>query len=106
MADAKRGSEMHTWTAPGVAIDPANHFHTLYLRSATISDALMRLAAGHEDILRNVAFGELLGGIAELSNLSGRMTARLEGIRRDFPDLWELWREAVSYEPTNEDLEA
>ena len=30
-----------TWTAPAVAVDPANHFHTLYLRLAAISDALM-----------------------------------------------------------------
>ena len=94
-----------TWTAPAVAIDPANHFHTLYLRSAAISDALMRIAAGHDEILRNGAFSELLGGIGELSNLSGRMTARLEGIRRDFPDLWELWQEAVQYEPTKKDME-
>ena len=34
------------------------------------------------------------------------MTARLEGIRCDFPDLWELWQQAVRYEPTTKDLEA
>jgi hypothetical protein len=94
-----------TWTAPAVAVDPANHFHTLYLRLAAISDALMRQCAGREEILTNPAFGELLGGIAELSNLSGCMTARLEGIRRDFPDLWELWQQAVKYEPTQTDIE-
>jgi len=94
------------WAAPALAVDPANHFHMLYLRLAAISEALMRQVNGHHDILTNPAFGELLGGIAELSNLSGRMTARLEGIRRDFPDLWELWQQAVQYEPTKEDLEA
>ena len=94
-----------TWAAPAVAVDPANHFHTLYLRSAAISDALMRLAAGRGDVLRNGAYGELLGGLAELSNLSGRMTARLEGIRRDFPDLWDVWQQAVEYEPTKKDME-
>jgi hypothetical protein len=94
------------WTAPAVAVDPANHFHTLYLRLAAISDALVRNAAGRTEILTNPVFGELLGGIADLSNLSGRMTSRLEGIRRDFPDLWELWQQAVQYEPTTEDLEA
>ena len=93
------------WTAPALAVDPANHFHTLYLRSAAISDALMRLAAGREQILRHGVFSELVGAVAELSNLSGRMTARLEGIRRDFPEVWELWQQAVQYEPTQKDME-
>ena len=31
-----------TWTAPAVAVDPANHFHTRHLRLAAISDAPMR----------------------------------------------------------------
>jgi hypothetical protein len=30
-----------TWTAPTVAVDPANHFYALYLRLPAISDALM-----------------------------------------------------------------
>jgi hypothetical protein len=30
-----------TWTAPAVAVDPANHFYALYLRLPAISDALM-----------------------------------------------------------------
>jgi hypothetical protein len=81
-----------TWAAPAVAVDPANHFHT-------------RVAAGRDEILRNEAFGELLGGIAELSNLASRMTARLEGIRRDFPDLWDVWQKAMECEPTKEDME-
>ena len=95
-----------TWMAPALAVDPANHFHTLYLRLAAISDALIRQSAGRSEILTNPVFGELLGAISEMSNLSGRMTARLEGIRRDFPDLWELWQQAVQYEPTKEDPEA
>ena len=94
-----------TWTAPAGAGNPANHIHTLYMRLAAISDALMRGAGGRKEILENPAFGELLGGIAELSNLTGRMTSRLEGIRRDFPEVWELWQEAVKFEPTAKDLE-
>lgn len=104
MSNERRASR--TWTAPTVAADPANHFHTLYLRLAAISDALMRGAGSRNEVLTNAAFGELVGGIAEISNLSGRMTAMLEGIRRDFPDLWELWQQAVRYEPTKQDLEA
>lgn len=54
----------------------------------------MRRSAARNEILTNPAYRELLGGIAGLSKLSGRMTARLEGIRRDFLDLWELWQQA------------
>ena len=53
-----------TWAAPTLAVDPANRFHTLYLRLAAISDALVRHSAGRNEILTNPVFGEFLGGIA------------------------------------------
>ena len=36
------------WTAPAVAVEPGNHFHTLYMRLAPISDALMSQMAGRQ----------------------------------------------------------
>jgi hypothetical protein len=91
-----------TWVPPATAVAPVNHFHTIYMRLAAMSDALIHEASTREDILKNPVFGELIGSIAELSNLSARMTVKLEGIRRDFPDLWEIWQRASQHEPTNE----
>ena len=92
-----------TWVPPETAVAPVNHFHTIYMRLAAMSDALIHEASTRDSILKNPAFGELIGSIAELSNLSARMTVRLEGIRRDFPDLWEIWQRASQHEPTAED---
>jgi hypothetical protein len=91
-----------TWVPPATAAAPVNHFHTIYMRLAAMSDALIHEASTREDILKNPVFGELIGNIAELSNLSARMTVKLEGIRRDFPDLWEIWQRASQHEPTKE----
>ena len=91
-----------TWVPPAAAVVPVNHFHTIYMRLAAMSDALIHEASTRDDILKNLVFGELIGSIAELSNLSARMTVKLEGIRRDFPDLWEIWQRASQHEPTNE----
>jgi len=58
-----------------VDVSPTNHFHTLYLRSAAISDVLMRIGAGRAEIFHNGVFSEL-AGMAELSNWNGRMDRR------------------------------
>ncbi len=91
------------WVPPATAVAPVNHFHTIYMCLAAMSDALIHEASTHDDILKNPVFSELIGSIAELSNLSARMTVKLEGIRRDFPDLWEIWQRASQHEPTAED---
>lgn len=93
----------NTWVPPAAAVEPVNHFHTIYMRLAAMSDALIHEVSTREDILKNPVFGELIGSIAELSNLSARMTVKLEGIRRDFPELWEIWQRASQNEPTGED---
>lgn len=36
--------------------------------------------------------------------IGGRMTAKLEGIRRDSHNLWELWQCAAGCKPMKEDL--
>jgi hypothetical protein len=92
-----------TWVPPATAVEPVNHFHTIYMRLAAMSDALIHEASTRDDVLKNPVFGELIGSIAELSNLSARMTVKLEGIRRDFPDLWEIWQRASRCERTAED---
>ena len=92
----------NTWVPPATAAGPVNHFHTIYMRLAAMSDALIHQASTRDDILKNPVFGELIGSIAELSNLSARMTVKLEGIRRDFPELWEIWQRASQHEPTGE----
>ena len=91
------------WVPSTTAVAPVNHFHIIYMRLAAMSDALIHQASTRDDILKNPVFGELIGSIAELSNLSARMTVKLEGIRRDFPDLWEIWQRASHHEPTAED---
>jgi hypothetical protein len=93
----------NTWVPPATSAGPVNHFHTIYMRLAAMSDALIHQASTREDILKNPVFGELIGSIAELSNLSARMTVKLEGIRRDFPELWEIWQRASQHEPNGED---
>ena len=93
-----------TWSPPAGAMRPTNHFHTLYMRLTLIIDNLMREAGGHPEFLKNPVFGELVGSCHEISNAAGRLTSRLEGIRRDFPDLWEAWQQAVAHEPTPEEL--
>lgn len=93
------------WSPPVGAMMPANHFHTLYIRLTLIIDNLMCEAGGHPDLLTNPVFGELVGSCHEISNAAGRLTARLEGIRRDFPDLWGVWQRAVAKEPTTGELE-
>jgi hypothetical protein len=95
----------NNWAPPAIAVEPVNHFHTIYMRLAAMSDALIHEASSRDDILRNPVFGELIGSIAELSNLSARMTVKLEGIRRDFPELWQIWRRASRHEPTKNDAE-
>jgi hypothetical protein len=92
-----------TWVPPATAVEPVNHFHTIYMRLGAMSDALIHEASTRDDILKNPVFGELIGSITELSNLSARMTVKLEGIRRGFPDLWEIWQRASQHEPTAED---
>jgi hypothetical protein len=92
-----------TWVPPATAVAPVNHFHTIYMHLGAMSNALIHEASTHDDILKNPVFGELIGSIAELSNLSARMTVKLEGIRRDFPELWEIWQRASQHEPTAED---
>jgi hypothetical protein len=90
------------WVPPAVAVEPVNHFHTIYMRLAAMSDALIHEPSSREEILRNPVFGELIASIAELSNLSARMTVKLEGIRRDFPELWEIWQRASRHGPTGD----
>lgn len=92
-----------TWVPPATSVEPVNHFHSIYMCLTAMSDALIHEASTRDDILKNPVFGELIGSLAELSNLSARMTVKLEGIRRDFPDLWEIWQRAGQHEPTAED---
>ncbi len=81
---------------------PVNHFHTLYVRLAEINDGLLVAAAKDPDIAVNSVFGELLGSCAELSNATARMTRMLEHIRRDFPNIWGAWCDAVEHQPEPE----
>jgi len=95
-----------SWTPPRTAVTPANHFHTLHMRLAAINEELLRGAGGREAILKNEAFTQLVVAIGDATNLAARMTAMLEGIRRDFPEVWEIWQRAVAHEPTQEEVKA
>ena len=75
---------------------PSLSFQSLYTHMSLIQDALMKGAAQKDRILRNPVFGDLLGSLAEISNQAAQMNVKLEGIRRDFPELWELWQQAAA----------
>ena len=90
-----------SWVPPARAVQPQNHFHTLYMRLTEINDGLL-VAARDPDVAQNDAFVELLGACGSISNQMAAMTQKLESIRRDFPRVWSAWQFAVRYQPLEE----
>jgi hypothetical protein len=88
-----------SWRPPSGAVHPINHFHTLYMRLTEISEGLLHEAGRDSELAGSAAFTELLGACGSLSNTMAHVTHKLEGIRRDFPKVWEAWRSAVQYQP-------
>jgi hypothetical protein len=81
----------NAWTPPPGAVEPVNHFHALYMRLAQINEGLLREAPKVPGVLEQPVFGELLGSCADLGNKTAELTRMLDGIRRDFPHIWEVW---------------
>jgi hypothetical protein len=92
-----------SWVPPANAVHPINHFHTLYMRLAEINEGLLREAGRDEELAKSDAFVVLLGACGSLSSTTAHLTHKLEGIRRDFPKVWEAWRAAVNYRPPDEE---
>ena len=95
-------AENVSWVPPANAVHPVNHFHTLYMRLAEINEGLLHEAGIDPEVAQNGAFVELLGACGSLSNTMAHLTTKLDGIRRDFPRVWEAWRAAVRYQPPDE----
>ena len=92
---AERQPMRNAWTPPPGAVEPVNHFHTLYMRLAQINEGLLREAPKVPGVLEQPVFGELLGSCADLGNKAAELTRMLDGIRRDFPHIWEVWLAAT-----------
>jgi hypothetical protein len=55
----------------------------------------MREAGKYPDVLNSSAFAELVDSCAELANRAAELTTMLEEVRRDFPELWDVWCASV-----------
>jgi hypothetical protein len=95
-------AENVSWVPPANAVHPVNHFHTLYMRLTEINEGLLAEAGRDPAVTQSDAFVELLGVCGSLSNTMAHLTTKLDGIRRDFPRVWEAWRAAVRYQPPDE----
>jgi len=82
-----------TWTAPAVAVDPVNHFH--WPQRDSDQPRFRRAAGRNRGDVQSVRPHDrqtLYLRLAAISDALVRHSA-LEGIRRDFLDLWEVWPE-------------
>ena len=72
------------------------------MRLAEIQEGLLHEARDPE-VAQSAVFAELLGACGSLSNTTARLSLKIEGIRRDFPRIWEAWCAAVKYQPPDEE---